>query len=164
MDIRVEESKNGKPYNPAEFGDIPSDTKAKEVPPRKPPANAKRPVADQPTFPQMRQSIEEFYVLGGALLAQYPNQKTKIIGTAISNNAGECAESIIEAAKKDPRLRRILVRLTTAGVYSGIFVAHMPIFMAAYIAFQAPNFAEWEPPKETVDAEVNLEDKVSDLA
>jgi hypothetical protein len=133
MDIRIEGDK--KPYDPSDDvrnGAIPGEKKTprKTAPPR--------PVRDQPSFPQMQESIEEFYVLAGALLAQYPSEKTKMIGTAIGTNAGVCAESIIEAAKKDPRLRRILVRLTTAGVYSGIFVAHLPILMAAYVAYAGP--------------------------
>jgi hypothetical protein len=114
---------------------------------RKPPT----PIRDQPSLPEMRQSIEDFYVLAGTLFLQVPNPRTRMVGTSVISNAEKCAESIIEAAKKDPRLRRVLVKLTTAGVYSGIFIAHTPIIMAAYVAFQAPDSA-FIPP-ETVEAE-----------
>ena len=119
------------------------------TPPRKPAAKPTPIRAEQPTLPEMRQSIEDFYVLGGTLLSQVPNPRTQMVGAAVVTNANKCAESIIEAAKKDPRLKRALIRLTTAGAYSGIFIAHTPIIMAAYVAFQAP--ATMFTPPETVD-------------
>lgn len=89
----------------------------------------------------MRQSIEDFYVLLGTLISQVPNPRVAMVGNATSANATKCAESIMEAAKKDPRIMRAIIKLTTAGAYSGIFIAHTPIIMAAYIAFQAPDSA-----------------------
>lgn len=99
----------------------------------------------------MRESIENFYVLAGTIASQFPNPRTVVVGNAIKDNAEKCAEAIIEAAKKDPRLKRALIRLTTAGAYSSIFIAHTPIIMSIYVALQAPDSA-FEPP-ETVEAD-----------
>lgn len=151
MDVRIEDKL---PYNPDEDikanGAVPGDTKARTTSARKPSGTRGLPPAsERPTIIQMRQSIEDFYVLTGTLLGQVPNPRMAMVGNSVVMNAEKCAEAIMEAAKKDPRLMRTLIKLTTAGAYSGIFIAHTPIIMAAYVAYQAPDSA-FKPP-ETVE-------------
>lgn len=140
------------PFDPADdirkYGAVPGDTPAKPRAVRS--TTTKTPVADQPTMAEVRQSLEDLYTLAGSLLSAYPNPRLAMVGASISTNAEKCAESIIEAAKKDPKLKRALIKMTTAGAYSGIFMAHMPIIMAGYVAIKAPN-AAFETPETTID-------------
>lgn len=140
VDIKIEESRKV-PFNPEPNG------KAK-TPPR---TTTRGPNADAPTMVQIQHSLEDFYVLLGSMAGSIPNPRVKMVGDSIVLNGPKCAESLVEAAKKDPRLKRILIQLTTAGAYSGILIAHTPIILATIIAFQAPESA-FKPP-ETVDAD-----------
>src|SRR6478735_4396563 len=117
------------PFDPEE--DLKKYAGADSVKPKTTPRSTtpKAPVRSAPTVSMndIRQQLEDLYTLGGGLLAAYPNPKLAFVGSSIGSNAEACAKSIVEAAEKDPKLKRALVKMMTAGAYTGVIMAHMPI-------------------------------------
>ena len=147
------------PFDPADdirkYGNVPGDASPKPRATRT--TTPKTPAADQPTMVEVRKSLEDIYALVGNMLAAYPNPRLAMVGQSIASHAESCAESIVEAAKKDPKLKRALLKMTTAGAYSGIFMAHMPILMAGYVAFKLPvETLTAQPADETTDTPPDL--------
>lgn len=52
------------------------------------------------------------------------------VGTAFIQNAQECAQSLDDAARQDPRVRRFLMGILATGVWGNVLVKHMPILLA----------------------------------
>jgi hypothetical protein len=130
------------PFDPQddvnEFKDLLKDVPAAGIP--KAASARKAPTRSAPTvsMTDIQESLENMYVLAGGMASAYPNPRVAFIGSALSDNAERAARSIVEAAEKDPKLKRALTKMMTAGAYTGIVMAHMPILMAVYMAVTAP--------------------------
>lgn len=142
-----------KPYDPkddeAKYAHLLGDKEA--TPPKRSPGRPRStatPVNAGPSLDVIESSISDFYTLAGGIVGAMPNQKAQIIGGAISQQAEQCAKSIVEAAKNDPKLRKALQKMFRASAYSGIVVAHLPIAMAVYMALMMPT-----PSSEPVEPE-----------
>lgn len=125
------------PFDPAEdiakYGGKPeSDTPPKPAATRR---TAPKATVTEVPLAQIKSSLTDMYVLAGSILGSYPNPKLAMVGKSITDNHEKCVEAIIEAAKKDAKLRKALSRLTMTSTYGAILVAHLPVLMAIYMAF-----------------------------
>lgn len=124
------------PFDPEEdiknFGPPKDERPRPAAPPKR---TASKSVVTAVPLAQIKDSLTDMYVLVGSILSSYPNPKMQMVGSAITLNHEKCVESIIDAAKKDPKLARALSKLVTTSVYGAIVVAHLPILMSIYFAF-----------------------------
>lgn len=54
----------------------------------------------------------------------------RVCGEAIVNSARQCAESLDELARTNPKVRKVLVNLVTTNTLTKVVVAHIPVLVA----------------------------------
>lgn len=81
--------------------------------------------------------ITLFYVQAGKVTS-YASQP---IGQAIIGQAEVCGTAWDAVAKQNPKVRKWLLSLTQTGAVGELIFAHLPIFMAALVAY-SPTFRE----------------------
>lgn len=103
--------------------------------------------------------LAELYGSVGTLVLPF-NQP---VGTAFIQNAQACAEALDNAARQDPRIRRVLMSLIATSIWGQLIAAHMPILMALAVtmvpqvrdsvatinrAASDPTYRQGQPPDE----------------
>lgn len=66
-------------------------------------------------------------------------------GTAIIESADDCAKSLIEVAKNNPKVANALLKLMEGGAWGGVIVAHAPIIMAIAVHHKPQRKPKPEP-------------------
>lgn len=79
----------------------------------------------------LRKGIVDFY--NGIALMAMPFQPD--LALKISQSSEACADAWIEFSKTNPAVKRFLIGLVTASASGALLMAHMPILIAAAIAF-----------------------------
>lgn len=79
----------------------------------------------------LRKGIEDFY--NGIALMIMPFQPE--LALKITQSSSACADAWIEYSKTNPAIKRFLIGLVTASAGGALLMAHMPILIAAAIAF-----------------------------
>lgn len=90
----------------------------------------KKPESDKPTTVYrpgaLVKPLTSFYeTIGGFVILADPD-----CGSAIVNGAENCAKSLDELARTNPRIRRVLMRMVESGALTKVVVAHLPIILA----------------------------------
>jgi hypothetical protein len=73
--------------------------------------------------PKLQKSLESLYTMIGTGIFPFDNQ----VGVVVLESAPNCAKSLNDLAEKNPRLRRQLESLLSAGAYGAVISAHLPI-------------------------------------
>lgn len=72
---------------------------------------------------QLQKDLEGLYTMLGTGIFPFDQQ----VGVTIIDSAPNCASSLYELAQKNPRLKRQLTSLLSAGAYGAVISAHLPI-------------------------------------
>lgn len=139
-------STNGKPRSPhwqERFrlikGDVREDRtkRDKTIPPK-------------PREGSLQKQLEQFYGGIGLIIAPFD----MVCGTAIINQAPECAKAMEEWARENPRVRALIMQASELGTVGKVVAAHLPI-IAAIMAHHTPMGAlniqlgpQWQSPGE----------------
>lgn len=73
--------------------------------------------------PSLQKDLEGLYTMLGTGVFPFDQQ----VGVTIIDSAPNCASSLYELAQKNPRLKRQLTSLLSAGAYGAVISAHLPI-------------------------------------
>lgn len=73
--------------------------------------------------PKLQKSLESFYLMLGTGIFPFDNQ----VGVVVMESAPNCASALNDLADKNPRLRKQLESLLSAGAYGAVISAHLPI-------------------------------------
>ena len=109
-------------------------TADREIPPL-PPGPKKR-------AGSLQKQLEGMYASIGSMTYMF----NPVIGATIVQNASQCAESMDELARTNPKVRKALTNMLATGAWSGVVVAHMPILMAVAHEF-IPQFKQMTEPE-----------------
>jgi hypothetical protein len=73
--------------------------------------------------PKLQKDLENLYTMIGTGIFPFDNQ----VGVVILESGQNCASSLYELAQKNPRLRKQLESMLSAGAYGAVISAHLPI-------------------------------------
>ena len=97
----------------------------------------KTPTKPRGEVPPLKASVKDdlakMYVMAGMGVMPFD----PVLAGVIMEQAPICAEAIFEAAQQNEALRRVVIMLTTGGMWAGLIAAHLPILMTA-MARHAP--------------------------
>lgn len=74
-----------------------------------------------------------YEMVGGFIILADPD-----CGTAVINSAEDCAKSLDDLAKTNPKVRKVLMRMVESGAVTKVIIAHLPILLAV-MAHHFPN-------------------------
>lgn len=72
---------------------------------------------------KLQKDLEGLYTMIGTGIFPFDNQ----VGVVVLESAPNCASSLYDLAQKNPRLRKQLESLLSAGAYGAVISAHLPI-------------------------------------
>lgn len=87
-----------------------------------------------PLAASVKDDLTKMYALAGMGVMPFD----PILAGVILEQAPICAEAVFNAAQENESLRRVIVMLTTGGMWAGLIAAHLPILLTA-TARHAPN-------------------------
>lgn len=102
-------------------------------------------------------SLERMYGTIGMMLYPFDQQ----CGTAVMENAKNCADSLEQLAKENKSVERILLKAIEGTAYGAVATAHMPLIMAVAGHHGADIAKLWKKPDSETDSET--ETPVSDV-
>lgn len=73
--------------------------------------------------PSLQKELESWYMMIGTGVFPFDPQ----VATVILSQAPQCAEALNDLAMKNPRVKRALQSMLTAGAYGAVITAHLPI-------------------------------------
>lgn len=74
-----------------------------------------------------------YEMVGGFIILADPD-----CGTAVINSAEDCAKSLDELARTNPKVRKVLMRMIESSTVTKVIIAHLPILLAV-MAHHFPN-------------------------
>lgn len=120
-----------------------ADAPPKRGPGRPPgPRGATKPTAVDVSLAQIREAAQNAYLLIGTGVSQLPSARWRLVGGQIMADADKCADAWETAARKDPRIRKALAKLTTGSAYAELVVANSGILMMVALALAGKLDAE----------------------
>lgn len=87
-----------------------------------------------PLAASVKDDLAKMYLMAGMGVMPFD----MVLGGVIVEQAPICADALFEAAQQNENLRRIIIMLTTGGMWAGLIAAHLPILLTA-MARHAPN-------------------------
>lgn len=98
----------------------------KERPRQRRTPKAARPVPPKPKAGTLVKPLTDFYTSIGTMMLPFDQP----CAMAVINNATECAESLENLARENPKVRRALLAMVETSVWGQVIAAHAPIMLA----------------------------------